>query len=143
MKVKPLIYGGGQQKDMRSGTENVPGIAGIGEAAREIYKNFDEKSERLYKLRDEFVEKLKAIDGVVINGFESRVLETGDEHLGIVGDDCFSKGQAPHVISASFENIRAEVLLHVALGEKCLCFVRFGMLIESSGNQRHVKGHRC
>ena len=54
VKVKPLIYGGGQQKDMRSGTENVPGIAGIGEAAREVYKNFDEKSERLYKLRDEF-----------------------------------------------------------------------------------------
>lgn len=117
VKVKPLIYGGGQQKDMRSGTENVPGIAGIGEAAREVYKNFDEKSERLYKLRDEFVEKLKAIDGVVINGFESRVLETGDEHLGIVGDDCFSKGPAPHVISASFESIRAEVLLH-ALEEK-------------------------
>lgn len=117
VKVKPLIYGGGQQKDMRSGTENVPGIAGIGEAAREVYKNFDEKSERLYKLRDEFVEKLKAIDGVVINGFEYRVLEAGDEHLGIVGDDCFSKGPAPHVISASFENIRAEVLLH-ALEEK-------------------------
>ena len=117
VKVKPLIYGGGQQKDMRSGTENVPGIAGIGEAAREVYKNFDEKSERLYKLRDEFVEKLKAIDGVVINGFEHRGVEAGDEHLGIVGDDCFSKGPAPHVISASFENIRAEVLLH-ALEEK-------------------------
>ena len=117
VKVKPLIYGGGQQKDMRSGTENVPGIAGIGEAAQEVYKNFDEKSERLYKLRDEFVEKLKAIDGVVINGFEHRVLETGDEHSDIVGNDCFSKGTAPHVISASFENIRAEVLLH-ALEEK-------------------------
>lgn len=117
VKVKPLIYGGGQQKDMRSGTENVPGIAGIGEAAQEVYKNFDEKSERLYKLRDEFVEKLKAIDGVVINGFEHRVLEAGDGHSDIVGNDCFSKGPAPHVISASFENIRAEVLLH-ALEEK-------------------------
>ena len=63
------------------------------------------------------MEKLKAIDGVVINGFEHRVLEAGDEHSYIVGNDCFSKGPAPHVISASFENIRAEVLLH-ALEEK-------------------------
>ena len=36
-KVKPLIYGGGQQKGMRSGTENVPGVAALGEAAEEIY----------------------------------------------------------------------------------------------------------
>lgn len=42
-KVKPLIYGGGQQKGMRSGTENVPGVAALGEAAEEIYENFEEK----------------------------------------------------------------------------------------------------
>lgn len=35
VKIRPLIYGGGQQKDMRSGTENVPGIAGLGVAAKE------------------------------------------------------------------------------------------------------------
>lgn len=36
VKVKPIIYGGGQQKGMRSGTENVPGVAALGEAAAEI-----------------------------------------------------------------------------------------------------------
>lgn len=105
VKVKPLILGGGQQKDMRSGTENVPGIAGIAKAAELTYDHLDEKTERLYALRADFVQKLQAMDGVVINGFEDR------EDLG------FSKGCAPHVVSASFENIRAEVLLH-ALEEK-------------------------
>lgn len=102
VKVKPLIFGGGQQKDMRSGTENVPGIAGIGAAAKEVYDNFDTKIENLYALRDNFIEQLKTIDGVVINGFENRTDEA----------DSFSKGPAPHIVSASFENIRAEVLLH-------------------------------
>lgn len=107
VKVKPLILGGGQQKDMRSGTENVPGIAGIGAAAKEIYDNFDAKIENLYALRHNFIEQLKTIDSVVINGFENRTDEA----------DSFSKGPAPHIVSASFENIRAEVLLH-ALEEK-------------------------
>lgn len=107
VKVKPLILGGGQQKDMRSGTENVPGIAGIGAAAKEVYDNFDAKIENLYALRHNFIEQLKTIDSVVINGFENRTDEA----------DSFSKGPAPHIVSASFENIRAEVLLH-ALEEK-------------------------
>ena len=43
-KIKPIILGGGQQKAMRSGTENVPGIAGLGVAAGLIYNSaFDEK----------------------------------------------------------------------------------------------------
>ncbi len=42
-KVKPIIFGGEQQKNMRSGTENVPGIAGIGLAAKTIYTDLDEK----------------------------------------------------------------------------------------------------
>jgi len=105
VKVRPLILGGGQQKDMRSGTENVPGIAGIARAAQDVYTDFEEKSERLYGLRKDFVAKLKTIEGVTVNGFEDRT------------DMGFSKGCAPHVVSASFENIRAEVLLH-ALEEK-------------------------
>ena len=92
---------------MRSGTENVPGIAGIGAAAKEVYDNFDAKIENLYALRHNFIEQLKTIDSVVINGFENRTDEA----------DSFSKGPAPHIVSASFENIRAEVLLH-ALEEK-------------------------
>ena len=52
VKVQPMIFGGGQQKGLRSGTENVPGVAALGEAAAEIYENFEEKTERMYALRE-------------------------------------------------------------------------------------------
>lgn len=97
-KIKPLIYGGGQQGGMRSGTENVPGIAGLGEAAAEIYENFNEKREHLYQLKVLFLEGISDILGVSVNG------KTG-------------KDSAPHIVSVSVEGVRAEVLLH-ALEEK-------------------------
>ena len=98
-KIKPLILGGGQQRAMRSGTENVPGIAGLGKAAELIYtKDFDEKVDKMYELRDYFVSELEKLDGVHINGMRGRE-------------------SAPHVVSAGFEGVRAEVLLH-ALEDK-------------------------
>ena len=105
VKVRPLILGGGQQKDMRSGTENVPGIAGIEKAAEITYTDLETKIAHLYALRSDFIGKIKQMDGVVVNGFEDCV------------DMGFSKGCASHVVSVSFEKIRAEVLLH-ALEEK-------------------------
>lgn len=92
-KIRPIIHGGGQQRDMRSGTENVPGIAGIGVAAAQIYENFDEKIDALYELREYLVAGMQAFDGVTINGASGRAA-------------------APHIVSVSFEGIRAEVLLH-------------------------------
>ncbi len=92
-KIRPIIHGGGQQRDMRSGTENVPGIAGIGVAAAQIYENFDEKIDRLYELREYFTAGMQAFDGVTINGAHGRAA-------------------APHIVSVSFAGIRAEVLLH-------------------------------
>lgn len=106
VKVRPLILGGGQQKDMRSGTENVPGIAGLGEAVRQIFKDFSVKQKNLYELRDKFIDGLIQLEGVKVNGFLQRSEGEGLYH-----------GAAPHVISVSFENIRAEVLLH-ALEER-------------------------
>ena len=47
IKIKPIIFGGGQQKGMRSGTENVPGIAGMAKAAEIMYRNLDEDVERI------------------------------------------------------------------------------------------------
>ena len=56
-KIRPLILGGGQQKGMRSGTENVPGVAGLGVAAGLIYdSDFDKKIGKMYELRDYFIE---------------------------------------------------------------------------------------
>ncbi len=97
-KVKPLLYGGGQQKDMRSGTENVPGVAGLGVAAREMYTDFSERIRRMRELKDFFIDRLEEIPGTVVNS------QRGE------------KG-APQIISASFQGVRSEVLLH-ALEER-------------------------
>ena len=93
VKMKPIIFGGGQQRDLRSGTENVPGIVGIAEAAKEIYTDFESKIEKLYEVKAHFVEKVLELEGVKINGL------TG-------------KDSAPHVVSVSFPGVRSEVLLH-------------------------------
>ena len=97
-KIKPLINGGGQQRGMRSGTENVPAIAGLGVAAEEIYTGFDEKIDRMYELREHFIEEAQKIPGVSINGKLNRE-------------------SAPHIVSVSIEGVRAEVMLH-ALEDK-------------------------
>ena len=47
VKIRPILFGGEQQKNVRSGTENVPGIAGIGQAAKEIYTDFEEKIQKM------------------------------------------------------------------------------------------------
>ena len=93
VKIKPIIFGGGQQKDLRSGTENVPGIVGLAEAAKEIYTDFEDKINHLYEIKEYFVEKVTELEGTKINGL------TGKE-------------SAPHVVSVSFPGIRSEVLLH-------------------------------
>mgnify|MGYP000626968984 FL=1 len=49
VKIIPQILGGGQQSGMRSGTDNVPGIAGLGVAAGQIYRNLDENVEHMYQ----------------------------------------------------------------------------------------------
>lgn len=100
VKIKPIIYGGGQQKGMRSGTENVPGIAGIGQAAKEMYSKYDEAREHLYKCKEHMITLLSEIDNIKINGVKESIYET-----------------APHILSVSFQGIKSEVLLH-ALEDK-------------------------
>lgn len=98
VKIKPIIFGGGQQRNFRSGTENVPGVAGIGKASELIYRDLEEDTERLYRLKEYFVRELSLMPHIYINGPQD---ETG----------------APHIVSASIAGIRSEVLLH-ALEEK-------------------------
>jgi len=93
VKVKPLIYGGGQQKGMRSGTENVPGVAALAEAATEAYEDFDAKIDHLYALKERFISGLQGMDGVTVNG------KTG-------------RDSAPQIVSVSIEGVRSEVMLH-------------------------------
>lgn len=97
-KVRPIIFGGGQQKGMRSGTENVPGIAGMARAIEEIFSDFEEKIEYLYSIKERFVKGVSALEGIRLNG--------------PVGRD-----GAPHVVSVSIQGVRSEVMLH-ALEDK-------------------------
>lgn len=93
VKVKPMIYGGGQQHDMRSGTENVPGVAGLGVAAREMYTDHEAKVAHLIALKDYMTDRIEELEGVVVNSKRG-------------------KESAPQIVSVSFEGVRSEVLLH-------------------------------
>ncbi len=97
-RVNPIIYGGGQQKGMRSGTENVPGIAGLAKAADLVYANLDQDVDRMYELRQMLIDGVSRIEDVRVNG-------------------CPGRDGAPHIVSLSVRGVRSEVLLH-ALEEK-------------------------
>ena len=114
-RIKPLILGGGQQNGLRSGTDNVPGVAGMALAAKKIYQNLEENVAHMYRLRKQLAEGLAALDQVVLHGME------GEEG-------------APHILNASFLGIRSEVLLHtledwgiyVSAGSACSSHKRAG-----------------
>lgn len=115
VKIFPYIYGGGQQKGMRSGTDAVPQAAGLGVAAEKIYRNLEENVNHMRQLRDYFTEELQKIDQVVVHGAD--------------GEEC-----APHIVSAAFVGVRSEVLLHtledreiyVSAGSACSTHKRSG-----------------
>ena len=120
-KLKPLILGGGQQKGMRSGTENVPAIAGLGEAAEEIYENLDEKRAHLYGLKQRFIDGIEKLEGTHVNG------KTGED-------------SAPHIVSVSFEGIRSEILLH-SLEDRGI-YVSSGSACSSNNHAGKQKGSK-
>ena len=88
-KVNPILFGGGQQRGMRS----VPGIAGMGEAARLAYEHFDEKIEKMIAIKDYLMDQLEKMEGIHLNSFRGTQ-------------------SAPHILSVSVQGVRAEVLLH-------------------------------
>lgn len=91
LKIAPLIYGGGQERGIRSGTENTTGIIGFGKACELMYDNFDEEVNKLYSLKNTYIKRLEEIKDIEINS-------------PIDG--------APHIISVSFKNVPGEVLVH-------------------------------
>ena len=93
VKIKPILFGGGQQKDLRSGTENVPGIAGLGLATKMIYNDLDMKVALMRELKDYFIEQAEKIENTTVHGLKD-------------------EGSAPHIISLGIAGIRSEVLLH-------------------------------
>ena len=91
-RIAPILYGGGQQDNLRSGTENVPGIAGLGMAAQICFHNMKEAVPKMEMLR----QRLAA--GIAENIPDIRI-NTPEE--------C-----APHILNISFHGARAEVVLH-------------------------------
>lgn len=93
VRLEPLLHGGGQQGGLRSGTENVPGIAGMALAAELLSRDLDADRGRLFAMKDRLVRRLQGIPDVSFNG---RVDGTA----------------APHILSVRVRGVRAEVLLH-------------------------------
>jgi len=98
VKIRPILFGGEQQKNVRSGTENVPGIAGLGLAAKMIYEDLEAKVLKMRVLKRHFIEGVQQIPETTIHGL-------------------YDETSAPHIISVGFAGIRSEVLLH-ALEDK-------------------------
>ncbi len=93
LDLKPLIHGGGQERGMRSGTENLPGISGFGTAASAALENRQEKAGRVHMVKKYFIERLSEISDISINS------PIDDRHI-------------DNILNVSFRGVRGEVLLH-------------------------------
>jgi cysteine desulfurase len=92
--LKPLIFGGGQERNLRSGTENVAGIHGFGIAAQLCKNTMKETNTNLYYLRQRLVQGITGISpDAVLNG---------------AGPD----GSSPHIVNFSFPGFRGETIVH-------------------------------
>ncbi|MBQ3105584.1 MAG: cysteine desulfurase [Lachnospiraceae bacterium] len=98
VKIQPILFGGGQQRGLRSGTENVPAIAGMAKAIEEVSATLEKDVEKMYGLKEYYIREITRLPEVYVNG--------------LTGYD-----SAPHIISLAVAGVRSEVLLH-ALEER-------------------------
>lgn len=113
----PLIYGGGQEKGFRSGTENLASIVGFAKAVEKIHENREKNFTKIHELKNYFIDKLSNIPKVRINS-------QGNNY-------------SPYVLSVSFIGIKGEVLLHM-LEEKHI-YVSTGSACSARDNKEsHV-----
>lgn len=98
VKIQPILYGGGQQRNLRSGTDNVPGIAGFAKAAELLYDHYEDDVRRLYQCKKYFLDGVRKLEGITVNG--------------LLPGEPDGAGTAPHIVSVSVSGVRSEVLLH-------------------------------
>lgn len=103
VKIQPILHGGGQQMNLRSGTDNVPGAVGMARAAELLYAHYDDDMANLYRHKAYFMDGVRKIADVRING--------------LLPEKPDGEGTAPHIVSVSVPGVRSEVLLH-ALEDK-------------------------
>ncbi|MBO7320249.1 MAG: aminotransferase class V-fold PLP-dependent enzyme, partial [Clostridia bacterium] len=92
-RLSPRVFGGGQERDIRPGTEPMPAIAGFAGAVSEL--KIKDSLEKITALRDEFVSELRSIDGVIINS----------------PDDAL-----PYIVNVSLMGLRSETVLNLLSG---------------------------
>ena len=115
-RLKPILTGGGQESSIRSGTENVPGIYGLGEAVRITMSNLKENISNINKLRTMLKDELQNnIDNIKINSPEYGVC---------------------HILNVSFIGIKGEILLHYL--EQKNIYVSTGSACSSKKKGSHV-----
>jgi cysteine desulfurase len=84
VEIEPLLFGGGQEKGVRSGTENVAGIAGFGAAARLAFEELEERARYEEALREALISGVTAIPGVHLNGHREKRL-SNNAHVSVEG----------------------------------------------------------
>ena len=115
-RLKPILTGGGQEIGIRSGTENVPGIYGIGEAIKILNKDLNSTINKIQELKDLLKEEIvNNIDNIKINSPEDGVC---------------------HILNISFEDVKGEVLLHYL--EQKGVYVSTGSACSSKKKGSHV-----
>lgn len=123
LHLSGLLFGGGQEKGFRPGTENVPMIAAFGAAVKSLSGTTDKRYSEITSLKNAFTERISSIEGAVINS----------------GDDC-----SPYIINISVPGIRSEIMLHyleskeiyVSSGSACSKGAQSGVLAEFGFNTR-------
>ena len=98
VKIQPILHGGGQQMNLRSGTDNVPGMAGFARAAELLDAHYEDDMKRLHQCKKYFCDGVRKLEGVKING--------------LLPGEPDGAGTAPHIVSVSVSGVRSEVLLH-------------------------------
>ncbi|MBE6845402.1 MAG: cysteine desulfurase [Ruminococcus sp.] len=117
IRLEPRIFGGGQEKGIRSGTENVPMIASLGAAVKALNASVSERYKKAEELKAKLCAKISAIDGIYINSHEDA---------------------SPYIINISVPGIRSEIMLHfleernifVSSGSACSKGAKSGVLKE-------------
>lgn len=94
VRLEPLLYGGNQEAGLRSGTENVPAIAGMGTAAEQTFRSLTADLDKMKFLKDH-----------LLNGIESSISDIRINSPS--GENC-----APHILNVSFLGVKSEILLH-------------------------------
>ncbi len=111
--ISPIVFGGGQEMGLRSGTENVPGIAAFAEAARLAHSELSVRIGRMSALRDRLVEKISS-----------------DERLSEISLT-LPENHAPHILNLTLPSIKSETMLHYLSSEGI--FVSSGSACSSNG----------